>query len=178
MQRHILNAFMREINLEMKQVFEVSFVCLGNICRSPLAQGVFESLVAREGLGDQILTSSAGVSGWHTGQPPDARMRETARQKGIQINSRARQFKPADLDRSDLVLAMDQTNLSALEQMGGASDKKLRLFRSFDPMNNGDLDVPDPYYGGNQGFEYVYHIVARTCPKILEFIRPRLAPLK
>jgi protein-tyrosine phosphatase len=161
----------------MNSTIEVCFVCLGNICRSPLAQGVFESLVKEEGLQDRIITSSAGVGNWHVGNPPDSRMQQTAREHGIHLNSRARQFQSSDFKQMDLVLAMDHSNLSALSQMQPAAelDGKLFLFRYFDPQNNNDLEVPDPYYGGGKGFKTVYQIVERTCPKVLEHLKKILA---
>jgi len=153
-------------------MIEVRFVCLGNICRSPLAQGVFEKLVAKEGLENKILVSSAGTGNWHIGSPPDERMQMTANKYGVQLNSRGQQFQSPDFQDLDLILAMDHSNLAGLEQIchDPAQMKKLRLFRSFDPEANGDLDVPDPYYGGGKGFETVYRIVERTCPNILEFL--------
>ncbi|MBC8286639.1 MAG: low molecular weight phosphotyrosine protein phosphatase [Nitrospinae bacterium] len=161
----------------MNSTVEVCFVCLGNICRSPLAQGVFEALVKKEGLQDRIKTSSAGVSGWHAGSPPDVRMQQTARSHGIQLNSRGRQFQASDFQQMDLVLAMDHSNLDALQQMRPEPElqDKLFLFRSFDPKNDGDLEVPDPYYGGDKGFETVYQMVERTCPKVLQHLQTKLA---
>ena len=161
----------------MNSTVKVCFVCLGNICRSPLAQGVFEALVKEEGLQDRIIISSAGVSGWHVGNPPDARMLQTARDHGIHLNSRARQFQSSDFEQMDLVLAMDHSNLSALNQMSAEPElqDKLFLFRSFDPQHNNDLEVPDPYYGGGKGFETVYQIVDRTCPKVLDHLKAQLA---
>ena len=161
----------------MNSTVEVCFVCLGNICRSPLAQGVFEALVKEEGLQDRIIISSAGVSAWHVGNPPDGRMQQTARDHGINLNSRARQFQSSDFQQMDLVLAMDHSNLSALKQMSTEPElqDKLFLFRSFDPQHNNDLEVPDPYYGGGKGFEVVYKIVERTCPKVLDHLKAQLA---
>ena len=161
----------------MNSTVEVCFVCLGNICRSPLAQGVFEALVIQEGLQDRIIIGSAGTSHWHVGGPPDPRMQQTACQHGIHLNSRARQFQAADFKRMDLVLAMDHTNLSTLQQMRPAAElhDKLFLFRSFDPENNGDLEVPDPYYGGDKGFETVFQMIERTCPKVLQHLQTKLA---
>ena len=161
----------------MNSTVGVCFVCLGNICRSPLAQGVFEALVKQEGLQDRIITSSAGVGNWHVGSSPDSRMQQTARKHGIHLNSCARQFQASDFKRMDLVLAMDQTNLSTLQQMRPAAElhDKLFLFRSFDPENNGDLEVPDPYYGGDKGFETVFQMVERTCPKVLQQLKKKLA---
>ena len=154
-------------------MIEVRFVCLGNICRSPLAHGVFEKLVAADGLDDRIRVSSAGTGGWHVGSAPDERMQHTANKYGIQLNSRAQQFQSSDYNDLDLVLAMDTSNFAALEDISPNPEQtqKLRLFRSFDPETDSDLDVPDPYYGGGKGFEVVYQIVERTCPKILEFLK-------
>lgn len=155
---------------------EVRFVCLGNICRSPLAQGVFEKLVVQEGLQHEIRVSSAGTGSWHVGSPPDARMQQTANKYGIQLNSRGQQFQSSDFQDVDLILAMDHSNLMTLEQISSdpKQAEKLRLFRSFDPEADGDLDVPDPYYGGGKGFEIVYQIVERTCPRILDFLKSRV----
>lgn len=159
------------------KVIQVCFVCLGNICRSPLAQGVFETLVAKEGLEETILTDSAGTGAWHIGEPPDGRMSATAMKNGIALNSRARQFTPGDFRRFDLILAMDQSNKETLESLcpENLAREKLKLFRSFDPDNTGGLDVPDPYYGIKNGFEVVFHMVNRTCPKILEYLQTRFS---
>jgi protein-tyrosine phosphatase len=161
----------------MNSTIEVCFVCLGNICRSPLAQGVFEALVKEEGLQDRIIISSAGVSAWHVGSPPDGRMQQTARNHGINLNSRARQFQSSDFEQMDLVLAMDYSNLSALKQLSTEPElqDKLFLLRSFDPQRNNELEVPDPYYGGGKGFESVYQIIDRTCPKVLDHLKVKLA---
>mgnify|MGYP003959997957 FL=1 len=159
----------------MSKVVEISFVCLGNICRSPLAQGVFQNLVNQKQLEQKIIVASAGTSGWHIGDLPDERMRRTAQSKGIQLESRARQFQSADFNRFNLILAMDHSNLARLEEIAPSnlSPEKLMLFRSFDPECNGNQDVPDPYYGGAKGFEEVYSMVKRTCPPLLDYIKSR-----
>ena len=159
----------------MSKVVEISFVCLGNICRSPLAQGVFQNLVNQKQLEQKIIVASAGTSGWHIGDLPDERMCRTAQSKGIQLESRARQFQSADFNRFNLVLAMDHSNLARLEEIAPSnlSPEKLMLFRSFDPECNGNQDVPDPYYGGAKGFEEVYSMVKRTCPPLLDYIKSR-----
>ena len=163
----------------MDEIVGVSFVCLGNICRSPLAQGVFQDLVNREKLDQKILVSSAGTSGWHIGDLPDQRMRQTAQSKGIQLKSRAQQFQRKDFDHLNLILAMDQSNLGKLEEISpnALPKDKLMLFRSFDPENKDGLDVPDPYYGGTKGFDDVYRMVERTCPPILAYIKSRFLNL-
>jgi protein-tyrosine phosphatase len=159
---------------------KVSFVCLGNICRSPLAQGVFEYIVKQQGFDEKIEISSAGTGNWHVGKPPDPRMQATAKQHGVTMKSRARQFVAEDFDRLDLVLAMDRSNEEDLRRMcrSPAAEKKLRLFRSFDPESKGGEDVPDPYYGGIDGFDTVFQIVHRTCPEILKYIVAELIPAK
>ena len=160
----------------MNRTLNVCFVCHGNICRSPLAQGVMESLVKQEGLEKTILVSSSGVSAWHVGEPPDDRMQDTAQKHGVLLDSRAQHFQATDYQKLDLVLAMDHSNLSTLKALKPTSENqdKLFLFRSFDPNNNGNMEVPDPYYGGDQGFELVYEMVERTCPKILEHLKTKL----
>jgi protein-tyrosine phosphatase len=159
----------------MSRVVEISFVCLGNICRSPLAQGVFQDLVNQKKLEQKIIVTSAGTGGWHIGDLPDERMRRTAQSNGIQLESRARQFQSADFNRFNLILAMDHSNLARLEEIAPSnlSPEKLMLFRSFDPECNGNQDVPDPYYGGAKGFEEVYSMVKRTCPPLLDYIKSR-----
>ena len=159
----------------MSKVVEISFVCLGNICRSPLAQGVFQDLVNQKKLEQKIIVTSAGTGGWHIGDLPDERMRRTAQSNGIQLESRARQFQSADFNRFNLILAMDHSNLARLEEIAPSnlSPEKLMLFRSFDPECNGNQDVPDPYYGGAKGFEEVYSMVKRTCPPLLDYIKSR-----
>ena len=163
----------------MSKVVEISFVCLGNICRSPLAQGVFQDLVNQEKLYKKIIVTSAGTSGCHIGDLPDERMRQTAQSKGIHLKSRARQFQKSDFNRFNLVLAMDHNNLARLAEIAPSNlpPEKLMLFRSFDPECNGDQDVPDPYYGGAKGFEEVYSMVERSCPSLLEYIKSRFLNL-
>jgi protein-tyrosine phosphatase len=160
----------------MNKTLSVCFVCHGNICRSPLAQGVMESIVKQERLEKRILISSAGVSSWHVGESPDSRMQDTARKHGISLNSRGHHFQSHDFHQIDLVLAMDHSNLDTLKSLRPKAETrdKLFLFRSFDPDNKGDLEVPDPYYGGGKGFEIVYQMVERTCPKVLEHLKAKL----
>ena len=163
----------------MSKIPEISFVCLGNICRSPLAQGVFQDLVNREKLDQKIFISSAGTGNWHIGNLPDERMRQTAQSKGIKLESRAQQFQSKDFNRFNLVLAMDHSNLVRLSEIAPSTlqKNKLMLFRSFDPESNEDQDVPDPYYGGTKGFEEVYSMVKRTCPPLLDYIKSRFLNL-
>ncbi|MDH5457295.1 MAG: low molecular weight phosphotyrosine protein phosphatase [Nitrospinota bacterium] len=162
--------------MALSKSFEICFVCLGNICRSPLAEGVFQALINDQGLENQIIVHSAGTGGWHVGASPDARMQATARNKGIKLTSRAQQIEAGDIRRFDLVLAMDRSNLETMQYLCSPeiAAKKLRLFRSFDPEADGDMDVPDPYYGRDDGFEHVFQIVHRTCPPILEYVKSQM----
>jgi protein-tyrosine phosphatase len=148
----------------------VLFVCLGNICRSPLAEGVTRHLAGELGLGDRIRIESAGTGSWHVGEAPDPRSREVARRNGVSLDGqRARRVAPEDLHEFDLVVAMDRSNLDALEALverhGGSA--RLALLRDFDP-EPGDGEVPDPYYGGPDGFDRVYEMVRRSCRRLLD----------
>ena len=148
----------------------VLFVCLGNICRSPLAEGVFRDLVRAGGVEHLFEIDSAGTGAWHAGEPPDRRSVAVAAAHGIRLEGRARQVTPRDMQHFDLIVAMDRENLRDLERMsnglpGGAA--RLSLLRAFDP-EGGDHDVPDPYYGGPSGFETVYDMVHRSCEALLE----------
>jgi len=149
----------------------VLFVCLGNICRSPLAEGVFRRLVTERGLADKIEIDSAGTGGWHVGEPPDRRMRATAEGRGVSLHGiSARRVEAGDLREFDYVFAMDRQNYRDLMSFSGAHPTaKVSLFRSFDPEPDSQ-DVPDPYYGGADGFEHVFDIVHRTCEAILDHI--------
>ena len=152
----------------------VLFVCMGNICRSPTAEGVFRRLVRDEGLDDEIEIDSAGTGGWHVGEPPDARATEAARRRGIDLDGAARQFSADDFDRYDLILAMDEENRRDLLALAPDEDarEKVRLFREFDPASDGgDLDVPDPYFGGEQGFEHVLDLTEAAARGLLDDLR-------
>lgn len=144
----------------------VLFLCLGNICRSPLAEGLFQRLVDDAGLGGSIEVASAGTGPWHVGEPPDRRMQATAARHGVDLSRlRGRQLSPSDLDYFDYILAMDGDNLRGARALGSPRGTVER-FRSFDP-EPGDGDVPDPYYGGGDGFERVYETVDRTTRALL-----------
>lgn len=150
----------------------VLFVCMGNICRSPLAEGVFRHLVERGGLGDRIEIDSAGVGSWHVGELADPRTRAVAEKRGLRLTSRARQVVFEDLDEFDLVVAMDEENLRGLEALhaDAAPGAEVRRLREFDPEAD-HFDVPDPYYGGDDGFERVHDLIERACTALLEHIR-------
>jgi len=155
----------------------VLFVCLGNICRSPLAEGVFAHLVNEAGLSDRFEIDSAGTGAWHTGEKPDARARMVATQHGVDLDSRARQITDADFAHFDWVIAMDHENLRNIRRLADAlgSESQIRLMRDFDTTGDGD-EVPDPYYGGAGGFETVYEMVYRSCKELLDRLRIPQAP--
>jgi len=149
------------------------FVCLGNICRSPTAEAVMFDLVEKAGLAAAVEVDSAGTAGYHAGERPDARAAAAARRRGIELRSRARQFRAKDYDRFDYVLAMDQSNFDDLIELAGSADarKKLHLLRSFDPKSPRGAGVPDPYYGGDDGFEQVLDICTAACTGLLERVK-------
>jgi protein-tyrosine phosphatase len=148
----------------------VCFICLGNIVRSPLAHNLFAHLVKKEGLEHKYEVDSAGTSGWHAGESPDARMRRVAARYGLKYDGRAKQFQPADFDRYDLIIAMDQENRERLLSMARTPEEKskVRLLREFDPQGSPQAPVPDPYYGGIDGFEEVFAIVDRSVRSLLD----------
>jgi len=148
----------------------IIFVCQGNIIRSPLAENMFRHLAQERGLSDKYEIDSAGTSAYHVGEPPDHRMRVVAEEKGFVYTGRAKQFWAADFDQFDLVIAMDRANQRYLETKASQRDQisKIHLMREYDPESKHDLDVPDPYYGGLDGFEITFEIVKRSCQGLLE----------
>ena len=154
----------------------VCFVCLGNICRSPTAEAVMRHLVAEAGLADRIQVESAGTGDWHVGEPRDARSRAVGERRGVPLRGRGRQFVAADFARFDWVLAMDGKNLADLDAMApdDGARTKIHLLRSFEPAGERADDVPDPYYGGADGFDRVFDICLLACQGLLERIRADL----
>ncbi len=153
----------------------VCFVCLGNICRSPTAEGIFHQLVADTGLGAAVAVDSAGTSAAHVGELADPRSRAEAARRGLALRSRSRQFLSSDFGRFDYVLAMDTSNLRALQRLPGAVSfaGTLTTFLSFDPQSPPNGSVPDPYYGGARGFADVFDLCERTSQHLLAHIRDR-----
>jgi protein-tyrosine phosphatase len=151
----------------------VLFVCLGNICRSPLAMGVFREVVEGEGLADRFRVDSAGTTAFHEGSPPDSRTVAVARRRGLTLEHAARQVLAEDLELFDYVLVMDSSNLARVQRLvrNVPDEAEVRMLREFDPEADGDLDVPDPYFGGADGFEDVHDMVDRACRGLLEYIR-------
>lgn len=153
---------------------KVLFVCMGNICRSPTAHGVFRDLVERNGLQEQIWVDSAGTHAYHVGEPPDRRAQETARRRGIEMSDLlARRAESEDFHEYDYVIAMDQDNYHALSAIcpPGLEDK-LYLLMDFAPQMR-TREVPDPYYGGAKGFERVFDLVDAGARGLLQEIQRR-----
>lgn len=150
----------------------VLFVCTGNICRSPVAEGVFRFMVADAGLADVIDTDSAGIGSWHVGDPPDTRARASAAKRGYDIEAqRARQVAPGDYDAFDLLLGMDTGHFRDLRS-GAPKYQRHKVARFLDAVPHVPLDdVPDPYYGGGDGFEQVLDLVEAGCEAWLARIR-------
>lgn len=147
------------------------FVCLGNICRSPAGEGVFEQYVAERGLDGQFEADSAGTSAYHVGEPPDRRMRQAASRRGLDLTGRSRQFSERDFQRFDLIVAMDRSNLRAIRAIDarGRYQHKIKLFSDF--VGDGfPVDVPDPYYGGRDGFDTVLDLLEEGMDELLEHL--------
>jgi protein-tyrosine phosphatase len=153
---------------------KVLFVCTGNICRSPTAEGVFRELAARAGLGDRVQADSAGTHGYHIGDAPDARSCQVAAARGFDLSAlRARRVTLKDFETFDLILAMDREHLERLEAMRpNTARAAVKLFLEFHPTHKGG-DVPDPYYGGVEGFTRVLEMIEQTSAALVEHVRTR-----
>lgn len=149
--------------------FKIVFVCLGNICRSPTAEGVMQHLVNQRSLQPYFYIDSAGTSAYHIGEPANSKSQKTANGHGITLKSRARRFETYDLEEFDMILAMDKENYENLQRMdeNGLHSDKIKMFREYDPKPEGN-EVPDPYFGGIDGFQHVFEIVLRTCENLLD----------
>lgn len=145
----------------------ILFVCLGNICRSPIAEGVFQQLVNEAGLTSAIKVDSAGTASYHIGELPDKRARLVCEERGIKLTHRARAFSKDDFETFDYILAMDKQNLANIQKLQPVNARaKLMLMRDFDPKHKG-AEVPDPYYGEMDGFVEVFEMLERSCRELL-----------
>ena len=153
---------------ETKETTSILFVCMGNICRSPTAEGVFRHHVIEAGLGDRIIVDSAGTHAYHVGSPPDRRAHAAAEGRGISlVDIRARRVSAEDFERFDYIIAMDEENVAHLKEESPAEHhSKVRLFLEF--SSSGQKEVPDPYYGGASGFERVLDLVEDASRGLLE----------
>jgi protein-tyrosine phosphatase len=146
-------------------IARICFVCLGNICRSPLAEGIFVHLITSKNISNEFFVASAGVGSWNVGKPPDQRSQEIASMHGITLFGLAKQFKKEDFSKFDWIIAMDLENQATLKEIAPTveDDAKIHLLREFDLEAGQDLNVPDPYYGNSENFEIVYQIIERSC---------------
>lgn len=153
----------------------VCFVCSGNICRSPIAEKVYATTLDRAGLADRVQVSSAGTGPWHAGEPADARAVEVLRRHGYPTDHVARQLNPNDLD-ADLLLAASAEHVAALTRVLGRQEaaERVRLLRSFDPNAPTGAELPDPYYGADDGFDEVLAMVEAAMPGLLDWTRDQL----
>ncbi|KOU52462.1 low molecular weight protein-tyrosine-phosphatase [Streptomyces sp. WM6378] len=157
----------------MATPYSVCFVCTGNICRSPIAESVFRAQVARAGLTGLVSVESAGTGGWHEGDPADPRTVSVLDEHGYETSHTARQFHASWFSRLDLVIALDEGHLRELRRLAPtrAEATKVRLLRSYDPNAAGDLEVPDPYYGGREGFEDCLEMAEAASEGLLDAVR-------
>ena len=155
--------------------YKLLFVCLGNICRSPSAENIMNHLIQQRGLSDRIQCDSAGTSSYHIGSPPDRRMTAAAREQGIELVGAARQFMPDDFERFDRILAMDRDNyrdILSLDRDGRYRSKVQMMCRFC--HHHRDREVPDPYYGGPEGFNYVIDLLKDACEGLLDEVMTEL----
>lgn len=155
----------------MENMKKILFICMGNICRSPSAEAVFSQLLKQRGLAQDFVIDSAGTHSYHVGSPPDRRSMRAARQRGIEMaHLRARQVVAADFDRFDWLVVMDQNNLASLQAMfPDAQLQKIHAMMDF-ATEASHAEVPDPYYGGDHGFELVLDLLADASKGLLEFV--------
>lgn len=151
--------------------YKLLFVCLGNICRSPSAENIMNHLILEAGLSATIVCDSAGTSGYHVGAAPDRRMSVAAKKRGLELVGQSRQLKPTDLQSFDLILAMDRENYQDILYLDreGKYEDKIRMICDF-ASSKPDREIPDPYYGGADGFDYVIDLLYDACAGLLSYV--------
>ena len=151
--------------------YKLLFVCLGNICRSPSAENIMNQLIEEAGLAAKITCDSAGTSGYHIGAAPDRRMNIAAKKRGLELEGQSRKLKPSDLQKFDLILAMDRANYEDILYLDreGKYEDKVRMMCDF-ATQKPDREVPDPYYGGADGFDYVIDLLYDACAGLLDYV--------
>lgn len=156
--------------------YKVLFVCLGNICRSPAAEGIFKKMVRKQRLHEKIEVDSAGTAGYHVGELPDARMRQHGTRRGYKFDSLSRKFTSNDFDRFDIILAMDDSNYNNILRLAPDLDSEGKVHRMMDFSKKYENDhVPDPYYSGAEGFELVLDLLEDSCDGLLGKIKTDLS---
>jgi protein-tyrosine phosphatase len=159
------------VRITRETPMRICFVCLGNICRSPTAEGIFQHMVYERGLQDRFFIDSAGTSAWHVGEPANSKSQQIANKHGVKLLSRARAFDARDLEEFDLILAMDKQNHEDILSLDprGSYQHKVRMMRDFDPQPD-DPSVPDPYFGGMDGFQNVFDVLHRSSARLLDLL--------
>ena len=171
--RNVNQMYMEEYNsLDDKKKYSILFVCLGNICRSPAAEGIMKKMVDEAGLSPRLTIDSAGIGNWHVGQLPDSRMRRHGAAHGYKFDSRARQFSTEDFGRFDLIVVMDAENHAAVtaKARNDGDRGKVALMADYLRSHPGQRSVPDPYYGGDRDFEFVIELLEDACATLLDSI--------
>lgn len=165
------NSYLRPISKE--DPYKLVFVCLGNICRSPTAEGLFIHKVNQAGLENYFYIDSAGTAAYHVGESANSKSQATANKHGVHLPSKARKFDYADFEEFDLILAMDSENLSNIRELDRKNkfSEKIKMMREFDP-DPGNGEVPDPYYGGQEGFENVFRVLDRSTEALIQELKP------
>lgn len=160
---------MEEYNsLNNKKKYKILFVCLGNICRSPMAEEVFRTLAARAGCADEFSVDSAGLIDFHEGELPDMRMREHASRRGYCLTHHSRPVRPDDFRKFDLIVGMDEQNIKGLQRMAGSADGTAKIVRMADYLTRSSAPyVPDPYYGSDKDFELVIDLLEEASTELL-----------
>lgn len=154
-------------------MLKILFVCLGNICRSPLAEAIFDHQVRASGLEKKFSSDSCGTGGYHIGADPDHRSQLVAEKYGVPMKHAARKFREADYQEFDYIIPMDRQNYDDIVAVTGYAHDGLFLMRHFDPEAEEDKDVPDPYYGGQDGFEKVYRMLERSNRELINFLKKK-----
>lgn len=166
---------MNRSDFDKKKPYRILFVCLGNICRSPAAEGIFKRIAHERGLNVEV--DSAGTSGWHEGEPADGRMRRAARNRGYELTSISRPVRRSDFSRFDLLVAMDDSNYDNLRQLANTIEEDDKVVRMADFLDRKDFDhIPDPYYGGADGFDLVIDLLEEASENLASEIQDIYGP--
>lgn len=162
-----------ERNHDTNKQYRILFICLGNICRSPAAEGIMKALVESRGQTEKFRIDSAGIGGWHVGQLPDSRMRRYGAHRGYDFSSRARQFSHDDFARFDLIAVMDEENYEAITRRAQTTEEREKVVRMADYLTRHpqQATIPDPYYGGDKGFELVIELLEDACLGLLDSLQ-------